>query len=949
MVLPSLRWLQSLLLSLCVLLAAAANAASAANANTVRVGVLSAFPPFQVWPANAAEPGGADMELLSQVLPRLGLQVQRVRFERHDELEAALRERKIDLAMAVGRSPEREEFMAFSAPYAEVEQALLTRRDQTSATVAPDLAGRRVGTIRGYVSEGLLKREFPQTQRQSFDSIEAAIEALQRGEIDAVFETLPALQQVVEQKGIEGLRILRSFRFDEGRLRLAMRKDDARLPALSQAFNTLAEAQVQRAIANWSAAPALTSVPSRFSLSPGDASALASAGALRVGLVREYRPYSYVDEAGQMQGLSVDLLRELERRTGLRIDSIKPYTLAELLAALRSGEVDMAFGLTDTLARRDAMLFVGPYLSFPLVIVASPQSGYYSLAQMQGARLALPAGYFAAPVITARFPGIQIITCRVSHACLKELEAGRADAMLTDVASAAQRLRLRSGGMALEVVGLAEEGLVDQHSIALRPEMRALAPVLKAALDDVIATDLPVLKRRWMNSAALQVGVPVQQAWRAAAIAAGLILTLVLAWAWHSRSLKREVEQRRSAQSAAEQATQQRERYLAFLAHEVRNSLNAVIGGLTLSRESVPGAQAANPASTQAGSVLAMAEASTRSTLGLLNELLDYSRLDAGKLGIVTAPAQLNALLTNVATELRPAALAKGLALELELPAKDDWHLIDTVRVGQIVRNLLSNAIKFTPSGRVRLGLHLGGVLDGQQALRIVVQDSGPGVDPAMGERLFMPYEQSDAHRGSGTGLGLALSRQLALAMGGDLLLLPQTKDGARFELRLNAATAAPLRAPAPAAAALAQALPGQLRLLLVEDAPAYALVLQHAFESIGWQVQLADSVDGALRSLAQHPADVLLSDLHLPDGTAHDLLQRLAPLRQLEASAPRRRPGRVAAMRLLVMSAAVEEAEAAELKATGALALLDKRFDAQEMLRGVLAAIGDDPAHDPD
>jgi two-component system, NarL family, sensor histidine kinase EvgS len=919
-----LRWL-----ACCALWVFATAIFAAPTEPALRVGVLASFPPFQVWPQDSREPGGADMELLALAAREAGFsQVERLRFERYADMERALRERRIDLMMAVGRSPERDQWLAFSPPYVEVPQALLARRSLTSASVAPDLQGQRVGVVGGFLSETLLRREFPKARTETFGSLEAAVNALAEARIDVVFETLPALQQVVEQQRIEGLHVLRSFAFDEGRLRAAMRQDDAqRLGRLSRALAGVSTAQVERFVQNWSAQPLLTMLPSRFALQGSESSTLAGLGAVRVGLVREYRPYSFVDEAGQMQGLSVDVLREIQRRTDLRIDSIQPYTLAELLAALQAGEVDLALGLTDTLARRQSMLFVGPYLSLPLVIIARQGANFESLAQMQGARLALPRGYFAAQLITARYPGVQIVPCRASAGCLQEIEEGRADASLTDIAGALQRLRQRSGGMPMEIVGLAEEGLADQHSMALHPRLAAAAPALKRALDDVVRHDMPVLRRQWLAVPPVQLGIARERVWRGlAAGGAGLALLLAAGW-WYSRSLKTEVSRRREAQQRAEKAALQRERYLAFLAHEVRNSLNAVIGGLVLSRET------SGLGGEKAAAVLSLAEGSTRSTLGLLNDLLDYNRIDAGRLSIANAPARLLPLVQAVLEELRPVAVTKGLGLHLDAetgPGIGDWHEFDSVRVGQILRNLVANALKFTAQGEVRVRVSQRDLGSDMVELELAVSDTGPGIAVADQARIFEPYEQGEAGKGQGTGLGLALSQELAKAMGGSLGLRSRPGDGSTFSLRWPAALSQPVPAqpsPTPDASARDSTSP---RLLLVEDAPAYALLLSESFQQAGWQVHAVSSLDDALSACAQQEPQAVLCDVHLPDGTAMDLLLRLAAAQG----------GAAQAMRVVVMSAGVDAQEAHSLREAGSLAVLEKLADARTMVQQVQAAL---------
>jgi two-component system, NarL family, sensor histidine kinase EvgS len=331
--------------------------------------------------------------------------------------------------------------------------------------------------------------------------------------------------------------------------------------------------------------------------------------------------------------------------------------------------------------------------------------------------------------------------------------------------------------------------------------------------------------------------------------------------------------------------------------------------------------------------VLSLAEGSTRSTLGLLNDLLDYNRIDAGRLSIANAPARLLPLVQAVLEELRPVAVTKGLGLHLDAetgPGIGDWHEFDSVRVGQILRNLVANALKFTAQGEVRVRVSQRDLGSDMVELELAVSDTGPGIAVADQARIFEPYEQGEAGKGQGTGLGLALSQELAKAMGGSLGLRSRPGDGSTFSLRWPAALSQPVPAqpsPTPDASARDSTSP---RLLLVEDAPAYALLLSEAFQQAGWQVHAVSSLDDALSACAQQEPQAVLCDVHLPDGTAMDLLLRLAAAQG----------GAAQAMRMVVMSAGVDAQEAHSLREAGSLAVLEKLADARTMVQQVQAAL---------
>jgi signal transduction histidine kinase/ActR/RegA family two-component response regulator len=224
-----------------------------------------------------------------------------------------------------------------------------------------------------------------------------------------------------------------------------------------------------------------------------------------------------------------------------------------------------------------------------------------------------------------------------------------------------------------------------------------------------------------------------------------------------------------------EQAMSERSRFFASMSHELRTPINAVIGYNQL---------------LQLGSFGEMTEAQAKAVesvgrsaqhlLELINDVLDISKIEAGKLEVLLEPVDIPLLVRDTVTSVQLQAEQKGLALEMELA--DVRPLVtDAARVRQILLNLLSNAVKFTAEGRVSVHLE-----DDGENLHLAVEDTGPGIDPDDLERVFEEFEQS--HRGhsrGGTGLGLAISRRLALLLGGRLELQSTVGKGTVFTLIL--------------------------------------------------------------------------------------------------------------------------------------------------------------------
>jgi signal transduction histidine kinase/DNA-binding response OmpR family regulator len=237
--------------------------------------------------------------------------------------------------------------------------------------------------------------------------------------------------------------------------------------------------------------------------------------------------------------------------------------------------------------------------------------------------------------------------------------------------------------------------------------------------------------------------------------------------------------------AALEKAMTERSRFFASMSHELRTPLNAILGYGELLQEGVYG-----DLSPPQGATLDRVVRSARHLLELVNDVLDISKMEAGKLEIFPEPTELALLLREVAGTVELQAREKKL--ELEIRAGEPVHVVtDPGRVRQIVLNLLSNAVKFTDAGSVRVMVSSAG-----RWAEVRVEDTGPGIAPEDHERVFQEFEQTGGSAGrGGTGLGLPISRRLAGLLGGSLTLQSTPGAGSVFTLRLPLA---PLSAPQP-------------------------------------------------------------------------------------------------------------------------------------------------------
>ena len=304
-------------------------------------------------------------------------------------------------------------------------------------------------------------------------------------------------------------------------------------------------------------------------------------------------------------------------------------------------------------------------------------------------------------------------------------------------------------------------------------------------------------------------------------------------------------------------------RFLANVSHELRTPLNAVIGaaGLLGGTELDAG---------QRESVETLSRA-TRSLLALVDDVLDFSKIESSRMTVERVRLSPAALLSDAAALVAPAAAAKGLTVRVDCAGAEDLTLLgDSTRVRQILVNLLSNAVKFTESGEIVATLRAAPEDERSVALEYAVTDTGVGITPEQGRRLFAPFTQAEGsttRRFGGTGLGLAISKSLATLMGGDLDFDSEPGRGTRFRLRLNLdrATAAAPRPAAPAAFPHPAPPRDRLRVLVIEDNATNRRLTARQLERLGCPAEAIPDGNSALARLREREFGLVLMDCQMP------------------------------------------------------------------------------------
>lgn len=798
----------------------------------------------------------------------------------------ALRDDRADIVPSVARTPKREAFMRFTEPYLDVPNVYLARRGVGAVGAEHSLAGMRVAVERGYAVIGTLQERHPQAKIVEFDDSAQALQGVSNDAADVYLGALPTTTFLVEKLLLTNLEIRGPMHSELSALSFGVAADNEMLQQIfNRALHTITLAERQEIHRRWVPLSTLLAAPVvPLRLSAQELKFIKQLPALRLGYDEAHYPYTFRDAQGGFNGMAADYMTLMARRVGLDTGAARGGPWAEVLRAAKDGQVDLLLAVADNEERRRDFLFIGPWASTPAVLIALKDSGpLIDIRQLRGKRVGVLASGQHAFLLVKNHPEVTRVEYPTRDGLLTAVARGEVDASFSNLSFAVPKLQ---EGLAatMKIAGVFPELNSDLY-FAVRRDQPELAALLQRALASVSDAERAAIASRW---AVLNVdaGPSAGQLMRAALpFAAALLLALAVSLLWGLR-LRREVRRTHAAEAAlatardhAESLARARQDFITTASHEIRTPVNAVIGALDHLRRQPEGAQR--------DELMALAQRSAAMLAEFVNNLLDLSKSDAGKLTIHPESADLHSVLLEPVDTLRQTARGKGLSLSLQVdPQLAPRLLLDSMRIRQIVLNLVSNALRFTTVGGVQIDARVVAEDAQSQTLQLSVTDTGCGIDAQALPQLFEAYVQAHSqvhsqadsqahsqalaqtgspigvaatHQG-GTGLGLQLCKRLAEAMGGSISLTSQVGRGTTVCVQMHL-----LRAPdGPALPAVPLATTDR-RVLIAEDDRVQQIILAAAFEARGFQVDVAGDGVQALALWRRHRHALVLTDCRMP------------------------------------------------------------------------------------
>lgn len=837
---------------------------------TIKVGVIGDMPPLEYYGAGYKHQG-ITADFLHQIANKIDFEIE-YKTGSYEELIGMLVKNEIDMISYGIQSRSNKTHLLFTSPYLEIYNSIFIRKNNKTTNHINDVSDSVIGIKSGSTLKELLVEKFPNMKFRYMNSYEDSVKSLLDGEIEAYIGSSIIgdyvlnkfhLQDRIKKNEIPWLRVPLRFAVSKKRPVLKDLLEKAIQDISYKEHNTILKKWVENA-------GKYKKIP--LSLTKEENKWIESHPKILIGASGEWRPLSYVED-GKIQGVTSGFLEIIAQKTGIEFVLQEFDTFSAMIEGMKNKKIDMVDAVVASKQRAKFMDFSNSYLRLDNIIAIGKNAKQIkTVNELRGKRVGTIAGYIINFYLRQDISGIKIIEYAKAEDGLRALSSGDLDAFVLDLPmfdyyTAKYKIA--------NLIVSANTPYSFPIHFALKKDEKVLKSIINKALDSIKESERNQIYRKWI-SVKFAPKIDYDLIWKII----GIFFVFLVGTLYWNRKLQNEIKKRKEiekelvvAKETAEDATKAKSIFLANMSHEIRTPMNSVIGFADLLDEKI-----SDP--VQKG-YLRSIQIGGKALLGIINDILDLSKIEAGQLQIVKESVNVHNLFLEMQQFFHDKISQKNIFFDIKIePDIPQYLIVDGVRLRQILLNLISNAIKFTDKGGINLRVQREFKDENKSALDLIfeVEDSGIGIPKESQERIFeafMQKEKQSVKKYGGTGLGLSICKRLIDIMNGTLELKSEVGKGSTFRVTIRDVGVSSI-AEQDETDVVGDIEFKPSTIMVVDDVEENRDLIQAIFQD--GKIQVLPACDGqeALKLVQNEKIDLILMDLQMPVLDGYEATMRL-------------------------------------------------------------------------
>jgi signal transduction histidine kinase len=740
------------------------------------------WPPFD-YSVNG-KPLGYSIEIIELVAKKTGMKAEFISGYKWDQLLKMFQAGDIDVMPAIYESAERAKYMHFTSGYFLQPSVIVVKKENDDITDIKSLLGKRVAGIKSFLMTEEIKRKYPEIIIIEVDTVLEAVKAVSLGKADAYIDSIGLISFTLDNHFIPNLKVIDKLDDMGGlsnpSLHMSVLKTNPILfSILNKALMLITKEEKELLSKKWLD---LSAYDNQMIFSEEQIQWIKQHPVVRIGLDKNYPPYSFTDSKGNYIGVVPDFLELISKKIGIKFVIVPHLSWLEIMHSVKGRRLDVVATAVQTAERKEFLNFTPVYIATPLVIIVRDDNTTINHKDdLKEMRVALVEGYSSTRDIIKKFPDIKKVKVRTALEGLQAVASGTVDAYVGVIGVNAYLMREKGISNLKIAANYDIEG--NGQRFAIRSDWPELTVLINEALDAIDPKQKNAIFDHWIKLPN-KTHKDYSFLWKVLSVVIIILLMLYL----YNRKLVAEIHRRIAtelmlqhtnqtlieARDMAEGANHAKSRFLSSMSHELRTPLTAIVGFsdlLLLDNELKQDDAQKVQHIKDAGEHL----------VDLINDILDLSRIEAGKMDLQIEAVSLNQLITESFVFVSVSAKKHHISLIDHITVDTNYKVLaDRIRLKQVLLNLLSNAVKYNCEyGSVEI-FH---TLLANNILKIYVKDTGMGLSQQQIDGLFVAFERVGAEKSSiqGTGIGLIIARRLIKAMGGEIGVTSTVSEGSTF------------------------------------------------------------------------------------------------------------------------------------------------------------------------